>query len=739
MRRLHGAARRQAGVFVQPARGVDGRANGSDRRRARAQGGKLDPLQQSFMEHDAPQCGFCTSGQLMSAKALLAAQSASTRPEEVRAAMTGNICRCSNYNRYVEARRSRPRLDTGRRPRVVIDRPMRRVDRTSSRLKTVGHATTRIDARERVTGKATYTGDVICPACCTRACCAARIRMRASSRSTFQGAGAAGRQGGAHARELHVRVGRGLGRGRRQYNDEIKKITKQRRYAFNNPVRFVGEPVAAVAAVDRHMAEEALRRITVDYEVLPFVLDPEEALKPGARADLARGQPVARYDRTRPSRSAERRGNVEEGFRSVRSRVRGPLHDCLRAQRADGAARVRGQLGGRQADRCTRPPAASPTAAPTWRATWAFPTENVRVICQYMGGNFGNKNQNQDADLIAAMLAKQAGAPVKLEMSRKEDFIGMHGRWPTMQYYKVGVSRDGTLQAHSTARLQRHGAVPEELGGDRRHRAVSVPATSRASIHPVYTNKTVSGNFRGPEFPQGFFGIQSMMDDVAYKLKMDPVDFVLKNMTRKANDETAYTNYTLEECIRRGAEAFEWKKRWRPQPGSDAGPVKRGAGMCVHGVPIGRGPQQRRAAMSIARASTRVSRGRHRRRRRREDHHGPDRGRGAGRAAFAGRSGLGRHGPLPVFGGRIRQPHHHHDRLRGDRSRARSEAPDRGERACRRASDVLTASANPNPDDRRRQGAQRLRRALRRSRGGHRSSATCASPSIWRCTTAAAS
>src|SRR5438874_11352391 len=73
--------------------------------------------------------------------------------------------------------------------------------------------------------------------------------------------------------------------------------------------------------------------------------------------------------------------------------------------------------------------------------------DNVHVICHYMGGGFGNKNQNQDADLIAAVLAKQAGAPVKLELSRKEDFIGVHGRWPTGQYYKVGVKRDGTLQA----------------------------------------------------------------------------------------------------------------------------------------------------------------------------------------------------------------------------------------------------------------------------------------------------
>src|SRR3989454_10612983 len=70
-----------------------------------------------------------------------------------------------------------------------------------------------------------------------------------------------------------------------------------------------------------------------------------------------------------------------------------------------------------------------------------------------------------------------------------------------------------------------------------------------------------------------------MMDDVAYKLKMDPVEFLLKNMTRKSREEVAFTNYSLEQCIRRGAEVFEWKKRWRLQPGSDRGPIKRGAGV----------------------------------------------------------------------------------------------------------------------------------------------------------------
>ena len=151
-----------------------------------------------------------------------------------------------------------------------------------------------------------------------------------------------------------------------------------------------------------------------------------------------------------------------------------------------------------------------------------IPAENVRVVCQYMGGNFGNKNQNQDADLIAAMLAKQAGAPVKLELSRKEDFIGMHGRWPTVQYYKVGVKNDGTLQA---IQLRGYSGMGPYRKNSRQRSAASRSTsarTSRPSIIPVYTNRTVSANFRGPEFPQGFFGIQSMMDDVALQAEDGP-------------------------------------------------------------------------------------------------------------------------------------------------------------------------------------------------------------------------
>ena len=270
--------------------------------------------------------------------------------------------------------------------------------------------------------------------------------------------------------------GAGSVAGGMQYNDEIKKITKQRRYAFNNPVRFVGEPVAAVAAVDRHVAEEALQLIAVDYEVLPFVLDPEDALKPDAPKiwpegnlalnDRNEAQPIGADARQRRRRLLAAAAHVFED-RYTTAFVHNAQMEPRVARRA---------LGRRQADRLHADRRHRQLPHTTSRATSAFPHEKVRVVCQYMGGNFGNKNQNQDADLIAAMLAKEAGAPVKLELSRKEDFIGMHGRWPTMQYYKVGVdARRHAARRSSCAASAAWAATARTRGAIGGHRAVQVP------------------------------------------------------------------------------------------------------------------------------------------------------------------------------------------------------------------------------------------------------------------------
>ena len=529
------------------------------------EGLRNDPLQQAFVEHDAPQCGFCTSGQLMSAKALVTKNPRASR-DEIRAGMTGNLCRCSGYNHYVDAVQAVSGSNVVAAPQMSLA------------MTVVGHATPRIDAVERTTGKATYTGDVTLPGMLYARVLRsphphARIRRIDTSKAlALPGVKAVL----THENGGNVVWGAGSISGGQQYNEDVKKITKHRRYAFNNPVRFVGEPVAAVAAVDRHTAEDALQLITVDYEPLAFVLDQEEALEPGAVQIWPEGNlsPNARNE-TQPQ--TFRRGNVEEGFKAA-AHVFEDRYTTTFVHNAQMEPRV--SVAAWEGEKLTvyTPTGGIANCRTDMARDLGIAPENVRVVCQFMGGNFGNKNQNQDADLIAAVLAKQTGAPVKLELSRKEDFIGVHGRWPTTQYYKVGVGPDGVLQALQLRGYSGMGPYRKNsgnIGGVDLYQCPHVESV----VHPVYTNKTVSGNFRGPEYPQGFFGIQSMMDDVAAKLKMDPVEFISRNMTRKANDQTPYTTYTLDECLRRGAETFDWKNRWRPEPGSDRGPLKRGAGV----------------------------------------------------------------------------------------------------------------------------------------------------------------
>jgi putative selenate reductase molybdopterin-binding subunit len=535
-----------------------------------AQSGNLDPLQKAFIEHDAPQCGFCTSGQLMSAKGLLNRNPHPTR-DEARAALTGNICRCSNYNRYVEAMLAAAGVAS---PPTV--QRFQAASAPFAPLKTIGHETPRIDARERVTGKAAYSNDVRLPGMLyAKVLRSPHPHARIKSIDVSKASALPGVKAVLTHENCTVVWGAGGIAGGQQYNDAVKRITKQRRYAFNNPVRFVGDPVAAVAAVNRHVAEEALQLISVDYETMPHVLEPEEALKPGAPQIWPEGN-LSLNTQNEAKPTGQRRGDVEQGFRESDHVFEDRLTTTLVHNAQMEPRTCVAHWEGENLTVYTPTGGIANCRSDTARDL-GMPVEKVRIICQYMGGNFGNKNQNQDSDLIAAMLAKQAGAPVKVEYSRKEDFIGMHGRWPTVQYYKVGVTRDGMLKSIQLRGYSGMGGYRKNsgaIGGIEVYQCPNIETT----IYPVYTNKTVSGNFRGPEFPQGYFGIQNMMDEVAFKLNVDPVEFGLKNMTRKANDQNPYTNYTLEECIHRGAEAFGWKQKWRAQPGSDPGPVKRGSG-----------------------------------------------------------------------------------------------------------------------------------------------------------------
>ena len=430
-------------------------------------------------------------------------------------------------------------------------------------MSAVGTPTPRIDAVSRVTGRARYTGDVRLPGMLF-----ARVL----------------RSPHPHASIAAIRTGKALALA------GVKAIithqncrviwssgdTRNTRYLFNNPVRFAGDAVAAIAAVDEQTAEEAMHLIEVDYKVLPFVLEAEEALRPGA-PEIHPGGNLSPAEGGKREPETYRRGNVEEGFRTS-DRVFEDRYRSVHVNNAQMERRV--SVAAWEGDKLTV--YASTQGISNCQRDLAgdlkIPLERVRVVCEFMGGGFGNKNQCHDFDLMAAVLSRETGAPVKLEFTRKEDYVAVHGRWPTTQYYKVGVSKDGTLRAIQMRGYSAMGPYRKGSGSINGAELYQCPHVE-TTVFPAYTNTAVAANYRAPAYPQGVFGIESLMDHIAHELRMDPLEFRLKNATRKYHDELPYTSYGLEECLRRGAETFDWKRRWRRA--ADSGHLKRGAGMAM--------------------------------------------------------------------------------------------------------------------------------------------------------------
>jgi CO/xanthine dehydrogenase Mo-binding subunit len=432
-----------------------------------------------------------------------------------------------------------------------------------------------VDAIARVTGEAKYTNDLKLPGMLyARVLRSPHPHARIRRIDTREASRFPGVRAVITHENAQVVWGAGAVAGGRQYSDTIKEITRQRRYIFNNPVRCVGDAVAAVAATDRHIAEQALALIQVDYELLPFVLEPEAALAADAPRIWPEGNLCLDVHNHAAPVVADH-GDLAAGFAAA---------DQVFEQRYDTGFVHNAQLEPRcalahwQGQTLTlyTPSQGIANCRHDMARDLGLEDQHVRVVCNYMGGGFGNKNQNQDADLIAATLSRHTNAPVMLEYTRRDDWLGMHGRWPTVQQYKVGVTNDGTVTAIQLIGYSGMGPYRKNAGGIGGLELYACPNRYR-SLSPVYTNRTTSGNFRAPSEPHGVYGIESIMDDIAYKLGMDPVEFTLKNMLRPTTEQP-FTNYSLDACIQMGAEQFDWQARRKVIPGSDAGPITRGAG-----------------------------------------------------------------------------------------------------------------------------------------------------------------
>ena len=345
-------------------------------------------------------------------------------------------------------------------------------------------------------------------------------------------------------------------------------------WLFAPHCRYEGEEVAAVAADTPEQAQDAARAVSVEYEILPFVVDHEKALEPGAPAVHEGGNRLGEP-------SVYQRGDVAAGFAAadlvIENTYRTPtlLHTPME---------VHGSIVQWDGDRLT-----------VWDTTqgvfnrrielaqtFKLPLSSIRVVSLYMGGGFGSKLEVGKYTAVAAVLARMTGRPVKIFLSREETFLCVGNRPANRIWLKAGVKKDGTLTALEARFSGPTGAYATwDVTSAYQIADLYLCPNARTEEQSVFVNAGKARPMRAPGFPSCSWALEQTMDELAAKLGMDPVELRLKNIPTVSQIEKniPYTTTGLRQCLAEGAKAFGWNEA-RRRPKGD-GYVRRGSGMAA--------------------------------------------------------------------------------------------------------------------------------------------------------------
>ena len=345
-------------------------------------------------------------------------------------------------------------------------------------------------------------------------------------------------------------------------------------------VRFAGAPVAAVAATTPEIAGDALRAIKVTYEVLPHVVHAHHAIRPDAPKVVAEENNLQEKGKNGDSDKADAAFATADAIvegEYITARVH---HTCLETHgmvvdyRGGDTATIYASTQG------------TFTIHEDAAKELGLTASAVTTTVEHMGGGFGSKFGLGLEGLLACRLSKQTKTPVKLMFTRYDEFVMAGNRSGSWQKLKAGVKNDGTIVALQ-ARQYRLGGVGQ--GSQAGQPYIYRMGDTYREVYALHTNEDSSIAMRAPGHPQASFAVESLVDELAWKIKMDPVEFRIKNL----RDEVYHRQ------LRRGAQEIGWSRR-NPVAGGNAGPLKRGMG-CAVGTWGGGGNNQCKVDVTISR------------------------------------------------------------------------------------------------------------------------------------------
>lgn len=548
-----------------------------------ADGHELSRLQAAFQRQNGLQCGFCTPGFLMSATAFLA-HAVNPTEQEVREALSGNLCRCTGYKGIVQAV-----LETAREP-------LKQEPSQPACVGSIGAAIDRAEDNRLLRGRGVYTADIRLPGLVH----AAVLRTKhARARIVQLDAEAARRAPGVLAVLTFADIA-----------DIAKPIPQvQPHPALNSRLpyplvrdvaRYAGEPLAIVVAENRYRAEDALELIKAEYEPLPAAVDPESALH-NAEVRVHDDLPdnVA-------GRFGQEVGHVEQALKESHTVIK----ERLTIGRVSGQAmETRAITASYEAGKLTVwLTAQSPHMIRRVMAGQLnLPLEDIHVIAPDIGGGFGPKNRYYPEYTLVPLLAMKLGRPVTWVEDRRESFTATYHAREQVHEVTLGLAEDGTIMALRDHYIYDQGAYTP-IGVVVPHvTSVSLPGPYRVPAYEVectmvFTNKTPGAPYRGAGKPQAAFIIERMLDFGAQQLNLDPVEIRRRNLIKPEEfpyhtklidmDETEviYDSGNYQACLERALELIGYQDFPQEQARTRREQRCTGIGVACYATKTGRGP-----------------------------------------------------------------------------------------------------------------------------------------------------